>query len=346
MASKPVPPPEERDLGLMFYYTDTDPLGGIIKKEPEDFIVAEISDDPREEAAGPYTIAKIRSRNWETNRLVRAFSKNFGISRKQIKFAGTKDKRAVTTQLFSFRLEPEALDDLSLADVEVLSRYRSNRELELGYLMGNSFHIRIRDMQKKKQEIEEIARDTMNELVSTGGFPNYFGVQRFGVIRPITHLVGKHILHGRLKEAVMTYVGQPMQLEESEIRSARERIEVEMDFQEAVDYYPANFLFERSMIHHLKRKPDDWAGALDQLPDNLKMMFVHAYQSYLFNMILSERIKRSIPLNEPIPGDLVLPLNKKGLPDHYNPVEVNPSNMKAMTGLVNDRKGFVSALIA
>ena len=48
---------------------------------------------------------------------------------------------------------------------------------------------------------------TITETVSQG-IPNYFGLQRFGATRPVTHLVGEWILKRDFEQAVVTYVGK------------------------------------------------------------------------------------------------------------------------------------------
>ena len=137
----------ERDVGIVGYLTSTPGVGGTIKSAPEDFVVEEISAPPAVSAEGRYTIAQIRVRNWETNRLVRALARALHISRKRIGFAGTKDKHAVTTRLFSLEnVLPEQVRGLHLKDVEVLDAFRSDRPLELGDLVGNRFRIVVRDL--------------------------------------------------------------------------------------------------------------------------------------------------------------------------------------------------------
>src|SRR2546422_11725586 len=122
---------DESIVGISQYATSAPGLGGRIKASAEDFIVDEVSMDLPRSEAGRYTAARLRTRNWETNRLVRELARRLRISRKRIAFAGTKDRRAVTTQLFQIDAPPDLLEGLRLKDVEVLQRFRTARRLEL-----------------------------------------------------------------------------------------------------------------------------------------------------------------------------------------------------------------------
>src|SRR5437016_8825292 len=137
----------ERDVGIEGYLTSTPGLGGTIKASADDFVVDEISSPPTPAIDGWYTIVALRVRNWETNRLVRELARALHISRRRIGFAGTKDKRALTTQLFSFEnVPPEAIKALRMKDLEVLDVSRSDRPREIGDLVGNRFQIVVRDL--------------------------------------------------------------------------------------------------------------------------------------------------------------------------------------------------------
>src|SRR5213596_2779759 len=136
----------ERDVGIVGYLTSTPGVGGTLKDAPEDFVVEEISSPPPPSAEGRFTVATIRVRNWETNRLVRELARALHVSRRRIGFAGTKDKHAVTTRLFSFEGIPiDAVRELHLKDVEVLDAFRSDRPLEIrgGDRASPSAHRRI-----------------------------------------------------------------------------------------------------------------------------------------------------------------------------------------------------------
>ncbi len=332
----------ERSVGIEGYGTSAQGIGGAIKQVPGDFVVEELSSPPPKVAGGRYTIARIRSTNWETNRLVREMSRRLAVSRKRISFAGTKDKRAVTTQLFCFELAEERVRELRLADVELLETFASHRRLEIGDLRGNGFRITIRDLAVDPEEACTILAGTAAQLEVLGGFPNFFGLQRFGSIRPITHVVGRHIVRGEFKEAVDAYVANPIEGEDEEVYEARQELAASGDYGEALIAMPDVMGFEKALLNYLVRRPGDYVGALRELPFNLQMMFVHGYQSYLFNGILSERMRLGLPLNEPLEGDVVLPLDKQGLPDRARPLPVESSNLEKMRRQISEGKAFVS----
>ncbi len=118
-----------------------------------------------------------------------------------------------------------------------------------------------------------------------------------------------------------------------------------MDLEAAMREFPRTLTFERMLIGWLLRNPGDWSGAIRTLPPNLQMMFVHAYQSYLFNLILSERIRRGIPLDRPIVGDVVLPADRTGYADHDKPVPVTKFNLDLVEKSVRERKAYLSGVL-
>ncbi len=336
----------ERDLGIEGYLTTTPGVGGTLKVSPEDFVVEEVSSPPPVVIDGPHTIARLRVREWETNRLVRQLARTLHISRNRIGYAGTKDKRAVTTQLFSFEnLHPDAVAAVRIKDVEVLETFPASRPLELGDLVGNRFRIVLRDLHAPDRGADAIVQETTRQLVEAGGFPNFFGLQRFGSVRPVTHVVGRHMVRGEFREAVETYVANPIEGEDPESFEVRAALEATGDVKGALHDYPRNYTFEKAILNHLAAHPNDDLGALRTLPLSLLIMFVHAYQSYLYNRILSERMRRGIPIREPVEGDLVLPADKQGLPDRDRTIEVTPDNRDRVASRCRAAKAWVSAVL-
>ncbi len=323
-----------------------------MRKEPEDFVVEEIPLNlgrlkKSSKRDNVHTLIVITARNWETNRLLDAISSKAGISRHRLSFAGTKDKRAITTQSICVKgtLGQEAVDRIEeLKDVEVQDRYYSSRQLNMGDHRGNRFLIDIKDAALKGKELKRAAEECISELDEIRGFPNYFGIQRFGIRRPITHLVGKHMINGDFEQAVMTYVANPFEQEGDEVRKARERIGVERDYEQAMKYYPKHLYFERKMIKGLA-KNTDYIQAMKKLPNNLLLMFVHAYQSYLFNKILSKRMESGIGLDRVTVGDIAIGLDGYGRPNANDTHLVKEFNRTRVEKLVERGRAFITGLV-
>ena len=89
--------PLEASLGLCWYANDAPGIGGRLRDSPEEFVVEECESQPPL-TGGPYLVCRLTKRNWEQSKAVRAISDRLGISHRRISFAGTKDRRAVTTR--------------------------------------------------------------------------------------------------------------------------------------------------------------------------------------------------------------------------------------------------------
>jgi tRNA pseudouridine13 synthase len=299
---KKSPFPLDHILGLSWYISDSDGIGGRLRTEPEDFVVEELSDYPGTEESGPYLICRLTKKNWDQQRSIKEIANRLGISHQRIGFAGTKDKRAITTQYISiYKGDSAAISNLHIPDISIEPAGYSQQQISLGKLNGNRFTITLADHPLTNP-------DTIPELLHSlsGGIPNYFGYQRFGVQRPITHLTGLDMIHGDFKKAVETFVGTPSDYENEETSAGRKFYRETGDAKAALHEIPVRLSLERSLLHHLVNKPDDYAGAFHSFPRTLRSMFVSAVQSWLFNRALSMRLEEGRGLSEVGVGDRIL----------------------------------------
>jgi tRNA pseudouridine13 synthase len=336
-------PEIEKQIGINLYSTDTDGLGGQLRQEVEDFIVREITN--REEGQeGKYLILELVKRDWDTHHLTRTLAKILQMSQKRISVAGTKDKRALTTQKISiFDIDAQEIEKIHLKDVELKVLGRSRKSVELGDLWGNDFRITIRNIVHSHEETDKLLEKTTNEILAQGGVPNFFGVQRFGSVRPVTHLVGKAIVEGDFEKAALLYIAEPFPDEPEETKEARQFVKETRDFKEGLKTYPLHLGHERAMMNHLIANPDDFAGAFLVLPKNLYRIFVHGYQSYIYNTILCRRIEKGLSLNEAVEGDIVCFKNEHGLPDSSKTEQVTTETVNAMNRLIKRKRAFITA---
>ena len=310
--------PVEQAVGMEYYVSDTDGTGGRLRQSPADFRVEEreaFKTQPVDADTGdyPHLVFRATLDNWDTNDFVNLLSNRLGISRERISWAGTKDKRAVTTQLFS--IDGSSADQLpEIDDVQYEVVGRAGRPILFGDLAGNRFELVVRNppnpavVTETTSQLQEFAGDGEGKTQGMVGVPNYFGQQRFGSKRPVTHKVGLAIVRGDWEEAVLQYVGNPSEREPEETQKARQLVDETRDWKQALESFPNHLRYERSMLHRLVENdetPEDYREALETLPTNLQRLFVNAAQSYIFNRILSRRMEAGLPFDRPVPGDIV-----------------------------------------
>lgn len=344
-ARSPTVTPLEDELGLGFYATSTPGIGGRLRAQPEDFLVEEDSAPViKAQKDGKYTLARIRATNWETHHLMRELSTQLEIPERSIYFTGTKDKRAVTTQNLALAAPEHEITSLDIRGLEILETYRVDRAPKLGEHTGNRFKIRIRDLWQQGDELLAIISQAREELLDQGGFPNFFGPQRFGSVRPTTHLVGKHLVEGSLEEAVWTYIAYPTGYEKDDLNQIREELWEKRDPAAADQALPRRFDYEHEMIGHLLENPGDHQGALRQLPLNLTRLFVSAFQSHLFNRAVTRRAE-AFPSGGAQVGDLLHPVTAEGVPDGDRLIPVTPQNLERCRSAIASGRGLVTVAL-
>ena len=320
----------DKTLGIEVYGTETAGIGGVIRESVEDFRVEEVLVDgsvatiEKSAESKPlgasahrqrYLLCVLVKRNWDTFMAVKNIAKQLGISQTQVHFAGIKDAKAVTAQHIAIEdVSMEVAARISVRDIEVRPMGYFRDALSPFYLLGNRFKIRIKAVKRAKATIEKRIAKTIEKLESKGGIPNFFGHQRFGSTRPVTHLVGKAILKGDFEEAAMLFLAQPSPYEHPESIQARKELREKRDFKQALRDFPKQLRYERLMLRHLAEEPSDCVGAFERLPVRLQELFVQAYQSFLFNRFLSERLRNGFPLNSAEVGDFVVSVERSDLP--------------------------------
>lgn len=150
---------------------------GLLKASPEDFVVVEdLGFEP--DGEGEHILVRILKSGCNTRFVADALAKFLKIHVREVSFAGQKDKHAVTEQWLCARVPGKEMPDLSAFQLEgckVLEYARHKRKLRLGALKGNAFTLVLREV-SHRDEVE-----SRLQAINTGGVPNYFGAQRFGI---------------------------------------------------------------------------------------------------------------------------------------------------------------------
>ncbi|AQK94664.1 Multisubstrate pseudouridine synthase 7-like [Zea mays] len=240
--------------------------------------------------------------NKDTQEALGVIGKMLGLQPRSFGFAGTKDKRAVTTQQVTvFKVQASKLLALNkrLFGIKVGNFCYVKEGLVLGQLTGNRFTITLRGVTAESEDMIKIAVDGLGK----NGFINYYGLQRFGSGSIPTHLVGAALLRGEWKVAV-NLILDPREGERDDINEVRKRYKEHGDIDMALRNFPRHLVAERAILQCLKKCPGNHLQALKGIPRTLRMMYVHSYQSYLWNHAASMRVEK-YGISQVVEGDLV-----------------------------------------
>lgn len=217
--------------------------------------------DVKTEVNGQYAYYNLTKINYTTIIALQVLSKKFGIPLKNFGFAGNKDKNAVTEQKISIFRGSKNFENLKLSNIGLKYLGNGKVPVSLGDLEGNEFTITIRNLYNNNIKKIQLLQNKKLKI------PNLFGPQRFS---KNNHLVGKSI--------------------------------IKRDFRKAVDLILENNGFLEAQIkEHLENNKNNYIEALRLIPLKTRKIFVHSYQSFLFNKIVKEYLKNKSSKNIKIP---------------------------------------------
>ncbi len=164
-----------------------------LKSIPEDFQVSEtIAESIYSRTPTRIHVYLLTKRNYTTQRAVSHIARALNLKPRSIRYAGTKDKTALTHQHITIEgASRKKVQTLDLKDISLSFRGYATDHLYMGCLTGNSFDILLRNL-PSHVTLPFTERQTMS-------IPNYFDAQRFSTAN---HEIGLHIIRKEFDKAV------------------------------------------------------------------------------------------------------------------------------------------------
>ncbi|KAI5100371.1 pseudouridylate synthase 7 homolog isoform X3 [Silurus meridionalis] len=270
--------------------------------------------------AGKKALAAPRKHSWPKNRgsfchfvlykenkdtmdAINVLSKFLRVRPNVFSYMGTKDKRAITVQEIAvLKISAERLAHLNkcLMNLKLGNFSYEKHPLKLGELQGNHFTVVLRNISGSGEQVEQ----AMTSLRDTG-FINYYGMQRFGTTAVPTHQVGRAILQNNWTE-VMDLILKPRPgAEKGYLVKCREEWAQTRDPEAALKKLPVKRCVEGQLLRGLsKYGKKNIITAFGMIPRNNRLMYIHSYQSFVWNTMVSRRVE-AYGLKA-VEGDLIL----------------------------------------
>lgn len=292
-------PKIEKLAGIECYCTDFEGTGGSIKIGNDGFRVSELVDESLADSTSQffddrhrYPIYVLEKHDIDSNHALFEIERECHI---RLRVMGIKDAKAVTTQYAgSDKVMNNPPSELKTRHTCLTLKGFTRRPLGKEFLVGNRFEITIHDPRSQDLSffIPEISR-----------IANFYGLQRFGSERLVTHLIGREIVKRNFERAVELLLSYTTEYDTPMSREIRNRSADPANYEKVLRMLPRGMDIERQVLSALVAGKDA-AVALRAVPITIRRLFVHAYQAYIFNKCLNAAVTNGENLLRPEDGDL------------------------------------------
>ncbi len=301
-------------IGISVYSTKSSGSGGKIKSSPEQFFVSEILKEKILDAisqSGTYTVYKLKKTGIDTNHALSEIFKKYGL---RLKALGLKDANA-TTEQYVCDMSGGRANQRIITNKYILEEIgHVKKPLTKKDMIGNHFKIKIDGADFKK----------ISEFSEYDRIINFYGYQRFGSKRPVSHIIGKAIIQKNFDFAVEMLLSHTSEYDSPENSRIREALKNKSNYTNIFKDIPYSMDTERIVLREMIEHGDS-LKALRAIPIQLRRFFVEAFQSYIFNKTMSLAFEYGQELVKPEQHDVCFDRN-----DNLGRFENNPEQRLAI----------------
>ncbi len=287
----------DSQIGITIYSTEFTGIGGKIRVEPEDFQVNEIISQRAQNSINDqegYAVYKLKKKKIDTNHALSDVFRKKGI---RLKALGLKDASAITEQFVCSGNKGKTIENFSTEKYSLEKIGFTKKPLSKKDMTSNHFKIKISD-----------CSDDLSSFTEYDKILNFYGYQRFGSKRPVTHLIGKAILQRDFNKAVELILSFTSPYDSKENTEIREKLSDNENYEKYFDQVPYQMDIERVVLKEMIEHGDA-LRAIHSIQISLRRFYIQAYQSFLFNQSLSLAFSDGENLFEAQPSDVCFDLH-------------------------------------
>jgi tRNA pseudouridine13 synthase len=283
--------------GIDCYCTSFAGIGGSIKQRSEGFRVVELADESLDislsyDESHRYPLYVLEKHDIDSNHALFEIEHELHM---RLRIMGIKDSKAETMQYAGMeRVIRNPPAELKSRHTRLTLRGFTKHPIGKKFLAGNKFEIMIYNVRSS---------DLSSFAPQIGMVGNFYGLQRFGSERLVTHLVGREIVKRNFMQAVELLLSHTTEFDTQISREIRSRCADPSNYRQLIKMLPRGMDIERQVLSALVAGRDTIA-ALRAIPITIRRLFVQAYQAYIFNICLSRAIIGGEDLLQPETGDL------------------------------------------
>jgi len=275
-----------------------------LKQRPDDFRVEEFA-SVTPTKSGNYAFYRLEKRGWTTPDALAIVRQRWKIDSRRLSFGGLKDRHAHTIQYLTIHNGPErnlAHDTFTLTFIGRLPHEYTSEQIR-----ANGFVVTLRGLSSLDLARIEAALPEVAEL----GVPNYFDDQRFGSVIEGHSFVAKEMVLGRFEEALRLALVAPYEHDREQAKREKSILNAHWK-----DWPACRFKLPRGhardIVDFLVHQPEDFRGACARLQPDLQGLYLAAWQSHLWNRMLSRWLSDRIPIDQHAAirlktGDVLMP---------------------------------------
>ncbi|MGY5151939.1 MAG: tRNA pseudouridine(13) synthase TruD [Candidatus Nitrosopumilus sp. bin_6a] len=285
-------PDIDSQIGISVYSTKFSGIGGKIRVAPEDFQVSELLSEKIKNSINDqngYAVYKLKKKKIDTNHALSGIFRQKGI---RLKSLGLKDASAITEQFVCSSTKGKTIDGFSSDKYSLEKLGYVKKPLSKKDMIGNHFKLKISDCQNGLESFTEYDKVL-----------NFYGYQRFGSKRPVTHLIGKAILQMDFEKAIDLILSFTSSYDSAENNEIREKLSDKANYERYFDQVPIQMDIERIVLKEMIDHGDS-IRAIRSIPVSLRRFYIQAYQSFIFNQSLSAAFLDGENLFEAQSGDV------------------------------------------